>query len=105
MKCRKNWETLAFSSTAGGKKAQHCSTTSFRRSPSYWGGLFAYAASSTADVTFLLPFAAGNFIYIAAADLIPEIKHEENPKLNVVHFVSFITGIALLFGVRFVFEH
>jgi zinc and cadmium transporter len=69
------------------------------------GGLFAYAASYTADVTFLLPFAAGNFIYIAAADLIPEIKHEENLKLNIVHFVSFITGIALLLGVRFVFEH
>jgi zinc and cadmium transporter len=69
------------------------------------GGLFAYAASYTADVTFLLPFAAGNFIYIAAADLIPEIKHEENPKLNAVHFVSFITGIALLLGIRLLFEH
>jgi zinc and cadmium transporter len=68
------------------------------------GGLFAYLASYTADVTFLLPFAAGNFIYIAAADLIPEIKHEEDPKLNLVHFVSFIAGLALLLGVRFAFE-
>jgi zinc and cadmium transporter len=69
------------------------------------GGLFAYAASYTADVIFLLPFAAGNFIYIAAADLIPEIKHEDNPKLNAMHFVSFIAGLALLLAVRFVFEH
>src|SRR3990170_6450612 len=67
------------------------------------GGLFAYAASYTADVTFLLPFAAGNFIYIAAADLIPEIKHEENPWLNAVHFCSFIIGVVLLLGVRLVF--
>jgi zinc and cadmium transporter len=27
---------------------------------------------------FLLPFAAGGFIYIAAADLIPELKHNKN---------------------------
>jgi zinc and cadmium transporter len=45
------------------------------------------------DVTFLLPFAAGDFIYIAAADLIPEIKHEENARLNVLHFLWFIAGI------------
>jgi zinc and cadmium transporter len=68
------------------------------------GGLFAYAAAYTADVTFLLPFAAGNFIYIAAADLIPEIKHEESAMLNVVHFLSFLVGVALLLLVRFVFE-
>jgi zinc and cadmium transporter len=69
------------------------------------GGIVAYAASFTFDVTFLLPFAAGNFIYIAAADLIPEIKHEEDAKLNVVHFLSFLFGLALLLLVRFVFEH
>jgi len=69
------------------------------------GGIVAYAASFTFDVTFLLPFAAGNFIYIAAADLIPEIKHEDNPTLNVIHFCSFLSGIALLLIVRLVFEH
>ena len=68
------------------------------------GGLVAYGVSRTIDVTFLLPFAAGNFIYIAAADLIPEIKHEESARLNIVHFLSFMIGIALLLIVRFVFE-
>jgi zinc and cadmium transporter len=56
------------------------------------------------DVTFLLPFAAGNFIYIAAADLIPEIKHEENATLNVIHLLSFLLGIGILLAVRLVFE-
>jgi zinc and cadmium transporter len=69
------------------------------------GGLFAYAASYTADVTFLLPFAAGNFIYIAAADLIPEIKHEESTILSILHFSSFLLGMALLLAVRLGFEH
>jgi hypothetical protein len=44
------------------------------------GGIVAYGASFALDVTFLLPFAAGNFIYIAAADLIPEIKHYDEPR-------------------------
>jgi zinc and cadmium transporter len=69
------------------------------------GGLFAYGASFTFDVTFLLPFAAGNFIYIAAADLIPEIKHEENARVNIVHFLAFLFGIGLLWVVRLAFEH
>lgn len=68
------------------------------------GGIIAYGASFTFDVTFLLPFAAGNFIYIAAADLIPEIKHEENARLNVIHLFSFLAGLGLLWLVRLVFE-
>ena len=68
------------------------------------GGIIAYIASLTTDVTFLLPFAAGNFIYIAAADLIPEIKHEESAMLNVVHFLSFFAGVVVLLVARFVFE-
>jgi len=69
------------------------------------GGLVTYAASLTFDVTFLLPFAAGNFIYIAASDLIPEVKHEESLVRAGVHFVSFLTGLALLLAVRFAFHH
>jgi zinc and cadmium transporter len=68
------------------------------------GGLAAYAASLRFDVTFLLPFAAGNFIYIAAADLIPEIKQEESLFLNVVHFGSFVLGLLILLGVWLMFE-
>lgn len=69
------------------------------------GGLVTYAASLTFDVTFLLPFAAGNFIYIAAADLIPEIKHEESLARNSLHFLSFLIGLVLLLAVRFAFHH
>ena len=68
------------------------------------GALVAYGASRTIDVTFPLSFAAGNFIYIAAADLVPEIKHEANAELIVVQFLSFMIGIALLLIVGFVFE-
>jgi zinc and cadmium transporter len=69
-----------------------------------FGGIVAYGASLNFDVTFLLPFAAGNFIYIAAADLIPEIKHEESARLNMIHFASFLSGILFLLIVRLVFD-
>lgn len=63
------------------------------------GGLIAYYASSNYDVRFLLPFAAGNFIYIAASDLIPEVKHSERFKTNIIHFVSFLLGVMIIFVV------
>ena len=66
------------------------------------GGIVAYFISTKMDVTFLLPFAAGNFIYIAASDLIPEIKHETNIKNNLIHFITFIFGILLILAVRFI---
>jgi zinc and cadmium transporter len=68
------------------------------------GTIVAYGASFAYDVTFLLPFAAGNFIYIAAADLIPEIKQQEDARANVVHFLSFLAGLGLLWVVGLVFD-
>ncbi|MCO6429439.1 MAG: ZIP family metal transporter [Deltaproteobacteria bacterium] len=64
------------------------------------GGLVAYAMSATLNVDFLIPFAAGNFLYIGAADLIPEIKAGRNFRTNIVHFVSFSLGLALLLSLR-----
>jgi zinc and cadmium transporter len=68
------------------------------------GGLLAYAASLSLDVTFLLPFAAGNFIYIAASDLIPEVKEERDWRVNLLHFACFVAGIALLYSLRVALE-
>lgn len=36
------------------------------------GGLVAYAASMRVDTRWLVPLAAGNFLYIGASDLVPE---------------------------------
>ncbi|MDD4995851.1 MAG: ZIP family metal transporter [Patescibacteria group bacterium] len=61
------------------------------------GGLFVYFISQEINTTFLLSFAAGNFIYIAASDLIPEIKTGENLKKSLKHFFFFILGILFIF--------
>ncbi len=64
------------------------------------GGILAYVASSTVDVVFLVPLAAGNYLYIGAADLIPEIKKANETRTNVIHFLAFTVGILLIGAVR-----
>lgn len=44
----------------------------------------------------LVPFAVGNFIYIACADIIPELHREERWQKSVLQLVFFILGIALM---------
>ena len=46
----------------------------------------------------LTSFAAGNFIYIAAADLIPELHREVGFKKTVLQFVTMLMGIGVMFG-------
>ena len=68
------------------------------------GGLVTYAAAFTIDVSFLIPFAAGNFIYIGAADLIPEVKKHDNLATNILNFVAFITGLLLMLVIKTILE-
>lgn len=60
------------------------------------GMLVSYGLSQQIKTTFLVPFAAGNFIYIAAADLIPEIKQSKNFKQALIHLLSFLSGLLFL---------
>lgn len=46
---------------------------------------------------FLIPFAAGGFIYIAAADLFPELTKENKPINSLIQVVFVFIGIALMF--------
>ena len=46
---------------------------------------------------FLIPFAAGNFIYIAGSDLIPELHKETKLKVSLAQLILFILGISVMF--------
>jgi zinc and cadmium transporter len=48
-------------------------------------------------VSYLFPFAAGGFLYIAGSDLIPEIKKEDNPKKSTLSFLIFLLGIGFAY--------
>jgi len=61
------------------------------------GGLVGYfLALSEVSVGFLLPIAAGGFIYIATSDLIPELHKEPDIKKSVLAFIVFFLGLAFI---------
>ena len=60
------------------------------------GSLVAYAVADHIEVAYLLPFAAGNFVYIASADLLPEIASEEKTRDKVETTAAFLAGLAVL---------
>jgi len=60
------------------------------------GSLLAYALADHIEVAYLLPFAAGNFIYIAAADLLPEITTETRTADKLETSGAFVAGLAIL---------
>lgn len=62
--------------------------------------MIAYAISGGIDIAWFLPFAAGNFLYIAAADLIPQLRAEDL-KSQLIQFGAFVVGLGLLLGVAF----
>ncbi len=47
---------------------------------------------------FLIPFAAGGFIYIAGSDLMPEMHKETEFKKSFVQLVAFVLGILVMMG-------
>lgn len=64
-----------------------------------FGGIFGFFLSGIMgnSIVFLLPFAAGNFIYIACSDIIPEIKTKVEIGKSIIYFLTFLTGIGMMF--------
>ncbi|MBI4171103.1 MAG: ZIP family metal transporter [Candidatus Aenigmarchaeota archaeon] len=50
----------------------------------------------------LVAFAAGNFIYIAGADLIPELHKKFTPRSAVLQLAVFLIGIGVMYALLFV---
>jgi len=67
------------------------------------GGITTYIASFHLDVAFLLPFAAGNFLYIGASDLVPEVNKQKNTGIALLHFFAFSLGIGLMWLIKIIF--
>lgn len=63
------------------------------------GSVVAYGLGDRVTVAFLIPFAAGNFIYIALADLLPELTTTRELRDKLVHTAGFAVGLGVLFVV------
>ena len=67
------------------------------------GALVGYYIPNQVDIApYLLPIAAGSFVYISASDLIPEIHKEKNLSRSVFSFLLFLLGILLMYGITFI---
>ena len=66
------------------------------------GGLIGYVLFSEVESykLFLLPIAAGGFLYIASSDLIPELRKEKDLRKSMVTFAVFSFGIVLMYVLK-----
>ena len=62
------------------------------------GGVIAYLVGQRMNVHILVALGAGNFLYIAGADLIPEVKRAERLRETAGRFAFFVLGVSLLFA-------
>ena len=66
------------------------------------GGLVGYFIGVTEEsIKFLLPLAAGGFIYIASSDLLPELKKEGRLLRFIASFAVFLLGIGLMVALSY----
>jgi len=53
------------------------------------------------SATFLLPLAAGGFIYIAATDLMPELHKKRGMKESYAHLTALLLGLTLMWFLKY----
>lgn len=51
-------------------------------------------------ITYILPFTAGGFIYIATADLIPELHKETKPRESLKQLITILVGIGIMWAMK-----
>jgi len=71
------------------------------------GSIIFYLFGSMFEVIIplMVAFAAGNFIYLATADLIPELHHEKDPNKITKHSIWLIVGVVIIYLVGIFTPH
>ena len=64
-----------------------------------FGGVVTFfIGESFLEITkYLVPFAAGGFIYIASSDIIPELHKESNTKKKIIQVIFFVLGMLVMY--------
>lgn len=77
----------------------------------FYSGLIALIGAATALIAgvavqglaeYIIPFAAGNFIYIAGSDLVPELHKTKHVGHSLLQLGAILVGVALMAGLLFV---
>lgn len=68
------------------------------------GAFVGYYAGSYVEgfTSFLLPFAAGGFIYVANTDLFPELHKKNGLNHSIVQLIALFMGILLMWSLKFI---
>ncbi|MFH1423714.1 MAG: ZIP family metal transporter [Candidatus Nealsonbacteria bacterium] len=68
------------------------------------GGIIGYfiALHTENVIAYLLPLAAGGFLYISTSDLIPEIRKEKDAKKSFYSFGVFLIGLYIMYLAKLV---
>jgi zinc and cadmium transporter len=71
------------------------------------GAAVSYASASlwTAAIAWLLPLAAGGFVYIALANLVPALHHRRGIAAGVIQLALISVGVLTIWGVGAAFHH
>ena len=76
----------------------------FAQMTSILGGLIGFFLVAAAGLlVYLLPFAAGGFIYIGASDLVPELHKQGSMRKAMLAFLFFLAGIMLMIATKLLF--
>jgi zinc and cadmium transporter len=62
--------------------------------------IFILGKSAEGIIAWIIPFAAGTFIYVAAADLVPEL-HKQRGSSTVLAFIAILVGVGAMFLLLF----
>lgn len=63
------------------------------------GALIILIINTNINITdFLIPFAAGGFVYVAGTDLIPELHKHNDTNHGIFQVLTFILGIGIMLG-------
>lgn len=71
------------------------------------GGIvfFFFGKTFESSVPFMAAIAAGTFIYLAAADLIPELHHEKNSRQVIIQTIWLLAGVLVMYIVGLIVPH
>ncbi len=58
--------------------------------------VFIFSQSVLNLAPYLVGFAAGNFLYIAASDLIPELHRKHKPLTSILETIFIVTGVVVM---------
>jgi zinc and cadmium transporter len=71
------------------------------------GGLIAFILSSPVEIfnLFFLAFSGGGFLYIACAELMPELAKEKDLKKSITQALIFLSGIIMIMALVILLPH